>query len=109
MDENEYRIMGIIYAILGVELFFFFIINESVLGMLFDTWIWVSPGTFWGYFLIFIIALVMVVGSLVLALFGVILVVRGGVWVARVSGVLFVFLFIMLVDLVTPVVFYTLV
>ena len=90
MDENEYRIIGIIYAILGVELFFFLIFNESVLRGLFDVGIYFS----WCSFLLSSFS---VVGSLVLAFFGVILVVRGGVWVARVSGVLFVFLLLMFV------------
>ena len=90
MGENEYRIIGIIYVILGVELFFFFIFNESVLRGLFDIGIYFS---WYG----FLLSLFSVVGSLFLALFGVILVIRGGVWVARVSGVLFVFLLLMFV------------
>jgi len=91
MDENEYRIIGIIYAILGVELFFFFLFNESVLRGEFDVGIYFFS---WSSFLLFSFS---VVGSLVLAFFGVILVVLGGVWVARVSGVLFVFLLLMFV------------
>jgi len=48
-----------------------------------------------------------VVGSLVLAFFGVILVVRGGVWVARVSGVLFVFLLLMFVGSMPAIAYVT--
>jgi hypothetical protein len=93
-NENEYRTFGVLYVTLGIFFSVYFLLNEGIRFALFDSRILGNLGTIGGFFLIFVIALVIVVGSLVLALFGLVLIVRGGVWVARLSGVLCAFLFI---------------
>jgi len=85
---------GVLYVIFGIFFSVYFLLNTGIRRTLFNTWILVPPGAFWVFLLIFIIVLVMVVGSFVLVAFGFVLVFRGGVWVARLSGVLCVFLLI---------------
>ncbi len=93
-SEHEYRIFGAIYVILGVWLGIYFLLNRVVRVMLFSGLISGRMGGYLGFILLFVMVLAMVVGSFVLALFGVVLVVRGGVWVARVSVVLGIFLLV---------------
>jgi hypothetical protein len=85
---------GAAYVILGIWFSVYFLLNEGIRFFLFDSRFLGHMGTIGGLFLIFVIVLVMVIGSLVLALFGLVLIVHGGVWVARVSGVLCFFLVI---------------
>ncbi len=87
-DKNEYRLLGAVYLILGLWFGLYFLLNRVVSVMLFSGLIWGPMGGYFGFILLFVLVLSMVVGSFVLSLFGVVLLVRGGVWVARVSGVL---------------------
>ena len=79
------------YVFSGIWLCVYFLLDPGVRIILSGSWI-LDHEEFCSLHLVFVIALVMVLGSLVLALFGLVLVVRGGVWVARVSGVLCFFL-----------------
>lgn len=84
MGENAYRTLGAVYVIIGILSISFFLSDELVRYFLFERRHYV----FYYYIFTFVLPLVMLVGSFILALFGIILVVRSDVWVARVSGVL---------------------
>jgi len=95
-NKKYYQTMGILYMFLGTMFFFYFIFNETVRFMLFSFEYCYS----WGLnFRLFALPLLIVVGSLVLMVLGLVLLVRGGVWVARVSGILLCFLSIILIGL----------
>ena len=87
MGENEYRTLGGVYVIVGILLFSFFLSNENAHFFLFLLFkgLMFSLGEIMMFGLP---VLVLMVGSLGLALFGFVLVVRGGVRVARFSGFL---------------------
>ena len=89
MSKRYYQTIGTLYMFLGFIFFFAFLLNEKVRSMFFSV---KNYSLWWGNFLFFALPLFTVVGSLVLVVCGLVLVVRGGVWVARVSGVLFCFL-----------------
>jgi len=95
MSKNYYHTKGTLYMFLGTMFFFYFIFNETINFMLFSFEYYYS----WVNFLFFALTLLIVVGSLVLMVLGLVLVVRGGVWVARVSGVLLGFLSFILIEL----------
>ena len=92
MGESEYRTLGSVYVMLGVWFSVYFLLNRAVSVTLFDSRFLGLLGENVGILLLFLLFLSMVVGSFVLLLFGFVLVVRDGVWIARVSGFLFVFL-----------------
>ena len=94
MSKNYYHTKGTLYMFLGAEFFFIFI-YQSVLKIFSHSWTFFTPmESIW----FFPLGLA-VPGSLVLVVLGLVLVVRGGVWVARVSGVLLGFLLIILFGL----------
>ncbi|MHA1350799.1 MAG: hypothetical protein ACTSSC_11765 [Promethearchaeota archaeon] len=92
MGESEYRTLGLVYVMLGVWFSVNFLLNRAVNFMLFSGLILGPMGAYFGFILLFVLFLSIVVGSFVFVVFGVVLLFRGGVWVARVSGFLFVFL-----------------
>ena len=89
MDKSYYQTIGTLYMFLGFIFFFAFLFNEKVLSVFFSV---KNYYPWWANFLFFALPLFTVVGSLVLVVCGLVLVVRGGVWFARISGVLFCFL-----------------
>lgn len=96
MSKNYYQTMGILYMFLGTMFFFYFIFNEKINFMFFGV---ENYYPWWVNFRLFAVPLFIVVNSLVLMVLGLILLVRGGVWVARASGVLLGFLLIILIGL----------
>ena len=95
MGEKEYRLYGVVYVIFGIFFYVYFLLDKGVRGVLFGYWIYPpSPRNYFTILLIFIFTLGMVVGSVVLALFGYVLAIRGGVRVARFSRAMFVILLI---------------
>ena len=94
MGEKEDLKFGWVYVIFGILFCIYFLLNMGYRFMLFDRWLIVSPWGYLGFFEFFLIFVVMVGGSLVLVVFGFVLVFRGGVSVARLSGVLCGFLII---------------
>jgi len=94
MSEKEDLNFGWVYVILGILFCTYFLINMGIRFAYFDSWVIVSPWGYLGFFEFFVIFFVMVLFSLVLVVFGLVLVAHGEVWVARLSGVLCVFLLI---------------
>ena len=92
MGKSEYRTLGSVYVMLGVWFSVYFLLNRAVSFILFSGLILGPMGAYFGFILLFVLFLSIVVGSFVFVVFGVVLLVRGGVWIARVSGFLFVFL-----------------
>ena len=102
MSKNYYQTMGTLYMFLGTMFFFYFLFNERVRLMLFRIGYYYS----WQVnFLCFGLSLFLVVGSLNLVVLGLVLLVQGSVWVARVSGVLLGFLFFILIELQPSIVY----
>ena len=95
-NKKYYQTMGILYMFLGTMFFFYFLFNENVRSMLFSV---ANYYSWWVNSRLFALPLFLGIGSLVLMVLGLVLVVRGGVWVARVSGVLLGFLLIILFGL----------
>ena len=96
MSKHYYQTMGMLYMFLGTMFFFYFIFNETINFMFFG----VENYYPWGVnFRLFALPLFIVVNSLVLMVLGLVLLVRGGVWVARASGVLLGFLLIIFIEL----------
>lgn len=91
MSKSYYQTIGTLYMFLGT-MFFFYFIYQWVLKIVSRSWYYFTPMESIWFFPLFLALL----GSLVLMVCGLVLVVRGGVWVARVSGVLLGFLFIIL-------------
>ena len=89
--SNEYRLYGVLYVFLGFwfNFNFFFMMPGPQLSR--PNWFVIRNEY---YLLVFLIIFIGWLGSFVLSLFGVILLVRGGMRVARVSGGLYVFLLI---------------
>jgi len=83
--QKKYRNLGVVYVIIGILSLAYFLSNELFRHWLFGVHNYVM---FFGYFLMFIVPSFMLVSSFCLALFGLVLGVRGGVWIARISGVL---------------------
>ena len=91
MDEskNEYRTFGVVYVIIGIFFFFYFSFAFTDIQLLGSVWRFFPLES---YFLVSFLFMFTFFGSLALVVFGFILVVSDVVWVARVSGVLFVIL-----------------
>jgi len=102
MSKRYYQTIGTLYMFLGTLFFFYFLFNESVSSMLFRVEYYYP---WWLIFLRFGSSLFLVVGSLNLVVLGLVLVVHGSVWAARVSGVLLGFLFIILIGLQPSIVY----
>ena len=88
-NKNEYRIFGAMYVTLGLWFCFFF--SYITIDFQLSSRIW-RIGPLGISFPVFIFSMVALYGSLILVLFGFILLVRGFVWVARFGGILFIFL-----------------
>ena len=88
-SKHEYRLFGVMYVILGLCFFFFF--SYITIDFQLSSHIW-RIGPFGISFPVFILSMVALYGSLILVLFGFILLVRCGVWVARFSSILCIFL-----------------
>jgi len=85
MGENEYRIFGAMYVTLGLFFCFFFSYITTDIHLTSSVWQF-GPSRL--SFPLFIFSIVALYGSLLLVLFGFILLVRGFVWVARFGGIL---------------------
>ena len=90
-SENEYRTLGAVYVILGCCFGVYFLLNPGIRRVLFGYWLSVPSGAYLGFILISVFVFVMVIIPFVLVLFGIVLMVRSDVWVARVSGILCIF------------------
>ena len=89
MGENEYRVFGVVYVILGLWFCFFF--SYITIDIQLSSYTW-RFGPFGLSFPVFIVSMVALYGSMILVLFGFILLVNDGVWIARVSSILCIFL-----------------
>ena len=87
--KNEYRLFGVMYVILGLWFCVFF--SYITIDFQLSSYTW-RIGPFGISFPVFILSMVALYGSMILVLFGFILLVRCGVWVARVSSILCIFL-----------------
>ena len=100
MSKRYYQTIGMLYMFLGT-MFFFYFIYQSVLRIFSRSWIYITPvESIW-----FFPLCLAVLGSLALMVLGLVLVVRGSVWVARVSGVLLGFLFFILIGIQPSIVY----
>jgi len=80
---------GVLYVILGLWFCFFF--SYITIDIQLTSGIW-RFGPYGISFPLFILSMVSLYGSLILVLFGLILLLRGFVWVACVSSIMFIFL-----------------
>lgn len=89
--ENKYRFIGVLYLGLGIWFFIIFSLNEGVQNMVYNV-SYYRRALSYGIPEVHLLIFSTVVGSVVLSLLGIILMVRGGLRVSRVSGILFGFL-----------------
>ena len=87
-NKNEYRIFGAMYVTLG--LFFFFFFSYITTDIQLSSRVW-QIGPLGISFPLFIFSFVALYGSMILVLFGFILLVRCFVWIARFGGILCVY------------------
>jgi len=104
MSKRYYQTIGTLYMFLGT-MFFFYFIYQFVLKIFSRSWIYIQLDITPVESIWFFPLCLGLLGSLVLMVLGLVLVVRGGVWVARVSGVLLGFLSFILIG-IQPSYFY---
>ena len=104
MSKKYYQTIGTLYMFLGT-MFFFYFIYQFVLKIFSRSWIYIQLDITPVESIWFFPLCLGLLGSLVLMVCGLVLVVRGGVWVARVSGVLLVFLSFILIGIQPSIVY----